>query len=258
MQKNFQKYKKKNMKNLVFDCYNGVSEDMIVGVLLDLGADEKLLKKAIKCLNLSNFDIKIQKILKNSIFCTDFDVQLKAENPDHDMEYLYGQKQVEVKIEEKHNLTIINKMIEKSILSKRAKEIALNIFNLIALAEGKTHGVDPSEVIFHESGAMDSIIDIVSIATCVDSLDVDNIYVKNLREEQGYINTRVGRLTIPTPAVKNVLEIYNKEIQSCSLPYELITPTGISAIATLTNFNEPPKNYSPISTGFGSGKRNYT
>ena len=242
---------------LLFDCFYGVSGDMIVGALLDLGADQNSLKKVLKSLGLKDYQIKISKVKKGNITATDFDVVLSSDNHDHDMNFLFGDKEVNFEFKEKRRLSDIASLLEKSPMTERAKEIALKIFDVVAQAEGKAHGIPKENVIFHETGAMDSIIDIVSIAVCFDNLNISKAFVTNLREGQGQINTRVGYLPIPTPAVKNVLEGYGASLEICSLPFELITPTGISAIAVLTNFKNIDSKIDIIKDGFGSGKRDY-
>ena len=242
---------------LLFDCFYGVSGDMIVGALLDLGADQNSLKKVLKSLGLKDYQIKISKVKIGNITATDFDVVLSSDNHDHDMNFLFGDKEVNFEFKEKRRLSDIANLLEKSSMTERAKEIALKIFDVVAQAEGKAHGIPKENVIFHETGAMDSIIDIVSIAVCFDNLNISKAFVTNLREGQGQINTRVGYLPIPTPAVKNVLEGYGASLEVCSLPFELITPTGISAIAVLTNFKNIDSKIDIIKDGFGSGKRDY-
>lgn len=247
------------MADLLFDCYSGVSGDMIVGSLLDLGADANILTNAINSLNLTDFTIKISKINKKGTLATDFDVVLKENNFDHDMSYLYGNKKISTTKFEERNLQKIDEIIEKSLLTVNAKDIAKQIFEMVAKAEAKAHGVKIEDVVFHESGAMDSIIDIVSIAVCIDNLNIDNIFITNLRKGKGKIQTRVGLLPIPTPAVKNVLDMYDVKIATCDESVELITPTGIAAIAVLTKFKniEKDRKYSILKTGYGAGKRDY-
>ncbi len=246
------------MANILFDCYSGVSGDMIVGALLDLGADSNILLKAIESLKLSDFTIKISKINKKGTLATDFDVILKENNYDHDINFLYGNKTIQTSKFEKRNLQKVNEIIENSLLTKKAREIAKQIFEVVAKAEAKAHNIEIEKVVFHESGAMDSIIDIVSIAVCYDNLKVDNVFITNLREGKGKIQTRVGFLPIPTPAVKNVLEMYHTKVDSCEENVELITPTGIAAIAVLSNFQKiKDKKFNIIKTGYGAGKRDY-
>lgn len=242
--------------NLIFDCLYGISGDMIVGALLDVGGNEKKLRDALSSLNLSDYQIKISKTKRKNMVGTDFDVVLKEDNHDHDDEYLFGNKQIVIR--EERRLKEVGKIIKNSNLTENAKMIALEIFGEVAEAEGKAHNLNKEEVIFHETGAMDSIIDIVSISVLFDDLKIENAFVLNLREGKGQIRTRVGLLPIPTPAVKNVLNKFNAKMETCDLPYELITPTGICTLAVLTKFKAPKKQEEILKIGYGMGKRNYS
>ena len=245
------------MAGLLFDCYYGVSGDMIVGALLDLGADRRMMNRALNSLHLHGYEIKISKVDKKGVLATDFLVKLDTENHDHDMSYLYADKDEAIIMKEERNLPVICALIDRADMTDRAKAIAKDIFTLVAKAESKAHKIDLDEVIFHETGAMDSIIDIVSIAVLYDSLNIDVVYAANLREGIGQIRTRVGMLPIPTPAVKNVLDMYNIIISRAECNVELITPTGISALAVLSNFKQLKEHKNFIKTGYGAGKREY-
>lgn len=246
------------MNNLIFDCQFGVSGDMLVGALLSLGASKKVLKSALKSLNLGNYKIEISNIKKQNYNATDFNVMLDNNNFDHDMQYLYENNNVKVvKLVETRNLEDVTKIIDNSNLTPSAKNTAKNIFEIIANAEAEAHKIKLEEVNFHETGAMDSIIDIVSVAVCLDNLKVSKVYVTNLNEGVGFINTRVGKLPIPTPAVKNIAERFKIKLNIIDFKFELITPTGLGALAAISKFESVPDNYKILKTGYGAGKRNY-
>ena len=238
-----------------FDCKDGVSGDMLVGALVDLGADVNYIKEKLKSLKLDNFDITFSKINKKGLPATDFNVILEDSNHDHDMKYLYGNGKNKIEITTKRNLQEVDKILRKSNLSESEIQISLEIFDIIAEAEAKAHHIDKNDVIFHENGAMDSIIDIVSFALCIKNLGIEKVYVKNLSEGYGKINTRVGILPIPTPAVKNILEKFNLTYEKAEIEGELITPTGIACLAYLGDFSVPK--YEVIKVGYGAGKRDY-
>lgn len=242
--------------DLYIDCSYGISGDMLVGALLDLGADEEYLKRMLNSLNLSFYDIKINKINKKGVLCTDFDVILDNPTNDHNMQYLYGKERVNLNFGDSRNLSQITQIINNSKITNKAKALSLKIFNIIATAEADAHKVNKEDVQFHEKGAMDSIIDIVSIAVCIDNLKVNKIYADNLVEGKGYINTRVGKLTIPTPAVKNMIKMFNLDVGVCDFNYELITPTGLASLCAMCEFLRPQIN-KIIKVGYGAGKRNY-
>lgn len=245
------------MASICFDCSYGVSGDMLVGAMLDLGVDSKELQNVIDSLGLIGYDILVTKINKKGTPATDFDVALEENSHDHDMDYLYKDKKiVEQKALPNRKLKDVKKIIENSLLSTAAKKTAIKIFEIVAIAEGRAHGIDASEVTFHESGAMDSIIDISAIAFCLDALHVEKVYAINLCEGHGFINTRVGKLPIPTPAVKNIAEEYNIPLNSIDVDVELITPTGLASLAAVADFGSKP-NGKVKKIGYGAGKRDY-
>lgn len=198
----------------------------------------------------------MKKSKKNGIFCTNFDVFLKNNNFDHDLDYLFGKKKVDIKMTQKRTLKDVKVILQNSSLSDNAQKIAMDIFQIIAESEGKAHGIKPWEVVFHENGAMDSIIDISAISFCLDDLKVENVYVENLCEGHGKVQTRVGFLPVPTPAVKNIVEKFSIPLKSIDFEGELITPTGIGALAAVAKFGQVP-DCQIAKTGFGAGKRNY-
>ena len=221
---------------ICIDCKDGVSGDMLVGGLVNLGANENYIKNKLKSLKLEGFDIIFSRINKNGKPATDFNVILRDDNHDHDMNYLYGKSEAKVEIKIKRNIVAVEEILRNSMLNEREIEISMGIFNIIADAEAKAHKIDRKEVIFHENGAMDSKIDIVSFALCIEDLKIEKVYVKNLSEGYGEINTRVGVLPIPTPAVCNILERFN-------LSYNKL------------DFDIPK--YKTIKEGYGCGKRDY-
>ena len=208
-----------NDKTLYLECYSGISGDMTVAALIDLGVDHSYLLNALNSLNLDGYQVKISRVNKSGIDACDFDVILdKAhENHDHDMEYLHGSghhehshghdKHSHEHHHEHHhehrNLESIQAIINSGNISRRAKVIALKIFQVIAEAEAKAHNKPLNEVHFHEVGAVDSIVDIVALAVCIDALNIQNVIVSELYEGQGTVRCQHGILPIPVPAVAN-------------------------------------------------------
>lgn len=209
---------------LYLECASGISGDMTVAALLDLGADQEVLKKAIASLPVDGFSIEISRVKKSGLDACDFLVRLdeEHENHDHDMEYLHGHKDAGAHVhgseenhthlhghehhyhhthhdEENHThlhahehhhhehphvhrgLNEILEIINHAELSDRAKETAINIFTILAEAEAKAHGVPLDQVHFHEVGAVDSIVDIVAAAVCLDNLDITEVIVPDQR-----------------------------------------------------------------------------
>lgn len=277
-------------QTLYLECNFGISGDMMTAALLDLGADANILKKALDSMPLSGFEIEISRVKKAGLDVCDFNVKLdkEYENHDHDMEYLYGHEHYhsndhthhedhrhredhnhahhhdhEYNHNHEHNhhhhrsLLEIQKMIECTDISKRAKTIANNIFNILAEAEAKAHGVDIDNVHFHEVGAVDSIVDIVAAAVCLDNLDITEVIVPYLCEGRGTIHCQHGILPIPVPAVANIVQMKDLPLQLTEMKGELVTPTGAAIVAAIKTKEKLPKQFRVQKIGMGTGKRNY-
>ncbi len=203
-------------KTLYLECYSGISGDMTVAALLDLGADRSVLDRVLKSLKVSGFETKISRVVKSGIDACDFDVVLdkEHENYDHDMEYLHGDHHHaehhhghedhhhdEHHHHEHRSPEDIIHIIGHASMTDSARELACKIVKILANAEAKAHGVPLEQVHFHEVGAVDSVVDIVSVAVCLDDLDVTEVIVPVLCEGRGTVRCQHGILPIPVPAV---------------------------------------------------------
>ena len=193
-------------KTLYLECYSGISGDMVTAALLDLGADEAVLRKALASLPLDGFSIKISHVKKSGLDACDFDVVLDAahENHDHDMAYLYGdyhehthehhhdheEHHADAPHGHDHNayhhehrgLHEILDILNRAELTDRARATAVRIFTILGKAEAKAHGATLETVHFHEVGAVDSIVDITAVAVCLDNLGIDEVIIPALYE----------------------------------------------------------------------------
>lgn len=151
----------------------------------------------------------------------------------------------------------IMEIIEQGELSSRAKETAIKIFHVLAEAEAKAHGVSMEEVHFHEVGAVDSIVDIVAVAVCLDNLDITEVIVPFLCEGRGTVRCQHGILPVPVPAVANIVEAHRIPIRFTEVEGELVTPTGAAIVAAVKTGAELPKQFVINRIGIGAGKRNY-
>lgn len=263
-------------KTLYLECNSGISGDMSVAMLLDLGADEMVLRDALASLPLEGYEVKISRVEKNGIDCCDFDVVLEEDNHDHDMEYLYHEEDEEHhehshehhhhhhhdhghSHEHEHHhshrhLAEIEAIIDGGQLPERANRLAKRIFHIIAEAESKAHNLPLDQVGFHEVGAVDSIVDIVAFAVCFDNLGIQEVSVPKLCEGTGVVRCQHGILPVPVPAVTNILE--NSGIPLEILPYkgEFVTPTGAAIAKAIRTDGEYPSG-SLIRIGLGAGKR---
>ncbi|MBD5549121.1 MAG: nickel pincer cofactor biosynthesis protein LarC [Lachnospiraceae bacterium] len=270
-------------KTLYLECYSGISGDMTVAALLDLGADEKVLKAALESLPVKGFEIEISRVKKAGLDACDFLVKLDRnhENRDHDMEYLHGhshahhhdkEKCMEERqhvheeihehchdehVHEHRGLPEVLEIIENAKISARARKTAIEIFRILALAEAKAHGVPIEQVHFHEVGAVDSIVDIVAAAVCLDNLDITDVVVPFVCEGRGTVRCQHGILPVPVPAVINIMEAFELPVRITAVEGELVTPTGAAILAAVKTASRLPEQFTIVQTGVGAGKRNY-
>lgn len=253
------------MGNLYLECYSGISGDMVVGALLDLGADEKVLLGALESINLEGYHVKISRVKKAGIDACDFHVVLdkKHENNDHDMKYLHGEDHHEHNHSNEHShdhrgINEVIKIINMAEISDIAKQTAISIFNVIAEAEAKAHDMENSKVSFHEVGAIDSIVDIIAVAVCLDNLSVTEVVVTGLYEGVGVVRCQHGVIPIPVPAVANIVSNHGINLHITEVEGELVTPTGAAIVAAVRTTEKLPDKFKILKIGVGAGKRNYT
>lgn len=216
-----------------FDCFSGIAGDMILGALLDLGLDEAMLKKELKKLPLTGYDMQVKKVESNHITSTDVTI-------------------VVTKDQHHRSLSDINDILDRSSLDPRVKKLSQNIFYSLGKAEARIHNVDIEEVHFHEVGAVDSIVDIVGSVIGITLLGIDTIICSPLPLGHGFVSCEHGLLPLPAPATVELLKgipVYTVERNQ-----ETVTPTGAAVITTLASrFGEmPPMKITQI--GYGNGK----
>lgn len=267
-------------QTLYLECYSGISGDMTVAALLDLGADQQLLKKALKSLPITGFETVISRVKKAGLDVCDFQVILDQDNHDHDMAYLHGddhhhqgEKHTHHHLtelghhhphQEKKNhshdhrgLPEIVEIINQAQITDHAKALAIRIFSIIADAEAKAHGVDRERVHFHEVGAVDSIVDIVAVAVCLDNLDIRAVIVPEVYEGRGFVRCQHGTIPIPVLAVTHIAASHQLNLHITSTEGELITPTGAAIVAAIKTCDQLPRQFAIEKTGIGAGKRTY-
>lgn len=254
-------------KTLYLECYSGISGDMTVAALLDLGADREVLKESLKSLPVGGFRTEITRVKKSGLDACDFSVILEQDNHDHDMEYLHGsEKSYTGHHEYTHSheyphehrgMKEITEIIQKSEMTVRAKKMAMRVFGILAQAESKAHGVPVEEAHFHEVGAVDSIVDIAAIAICMDNLDISNVIVPVLYEGTGFIRCQHGQIPVPVPAVTHIAETHKLKLKITDIQGELVTPTGAAVVAAFRTSDRLPEDFTMLKTGIGAGKRQY-
>lgn len=277
-------------RTLYLECYSGISGDMTVASLLDLGADRKALDEALDSIRpfVHGFDAVITRVQKAGIDACDFNVVLDGEheNHDHDMEYLHGSHAHEHSHElidshehahdhgsihehshghghshEHRGMAEITEILNKAKLTANARKLALKIFDILAAAEAKAHNRPVNEVHFHEVGAVDSIVDIMSAAVCLDSLTqiyrIDDIVVSELYEGHGSVRCQHGVLPVPVPATANIVEAYGLPVHFMEYEGEFVTPTGAAIAAAVRTKDRLPRQFKIVASGIGAGKRSY-
>ncbi|MDY2939302.1 MAG: nickel pincer cofactor biosynthesis protein LarC [Fusicatenibacter sp.] len=264
---------------LYLECGSGISGDMTVAALLDLGADREVLRAALDSLELEGFRTEIARVKKSGLDACDFRVVLdeKHENHDHDMEYLHGHGHEHVHehtqehdhghehvhehthehTHEHRGLPEILSILEHGKMTERARALAKRIFTILGEAEAKAHGVPLEQVHFHEVGAVDSIVDIVAAAVCLDNLDIEETVIQELCEGGGFVRCQHGEIPVPVPAVLNITAAYGLQLHMTGIRGELVTPTGAAIAAAVCTRNRLPERFRIAGVGLGAGKRTY-
>lgn len=221
---------------LYYDCFAGISGDMNLGALVDLGVPAGHLEKELARLNIEGFRLEVNRDIRKGISGTK--VTVVVENPEN----------------EKHrHLRHIEELIHKSSLSESIKEKAVNIFMKVAVAEARVHNIDIQKVHFHEVGALDSIADIVGAAICQEYLEVDEIHASPVQLGGGMVKCAHGLMPVPAPATAEIVE--GIPVRTGLVDYEATTPTGAAILAaTVDHFSEGME-FSIARTGYGIGQR---
>lgn len=241
------------MKILYYDCFCGISGDMNLGALIELGVPVDFLISELKKLNIDKeFSLKISKGEKCGITGTKVDVILNNETncknkitcehahhhaQEHSHSHAHHHEHHHDHNHEHHhrNFADIKNIIESSKLSESVKKISINIFNEVAIAEAKVHGKSVDEVHFHEVGAVDSIVDIVGAAICLDYLKVDKVMSSHVQVGGGFVKCAHGIMPVPAPATAEILK--DVPTKSGLVDFETTTPTGAAILkASVTEY----------------------
>ena len=240
---------------LYFECCSGISGDMAVAAMLDLGADREALDRALSSLDIGGFEVIVSRKQKSGLDVCDFDVVLEHDNHDHDMQYLYGEGHHGHEHHHGRGPDEIREIISKADMSERARAVSYNILDILAEAEASAHGIPVDKVHFHEVGAVDSIVDIISLGVCLDSLDVDGVCFSELYEGTGTVRCQHGVIPVPVPAVVNILSSHRElSLRMTQSQGEFVTPTG-AAFAAAARTCDVPGSFRIEKVGMGGGKR---
>ena len=236
-------------KILYFDCSAGISGDMTLGALIDLGADKKVFLTELEKLHLEGYEIAFETTQRNAITATHVNViltgQEQAHAHTHIHEHIHDHGHThEHDHEHSHDhecghfhrsFRDIRQMIQNSELSKEVKDLSLRIFTRVARAEAKVHHKDIEEVQFHEVGAVDSIVDIVGSAILITMLKPDRICASVVQDGHGFVHCQHGMLSVPVPAVCEIFAESDALIHQIDVDTELVTPTGAAIISELAD-----------------------
>lgn len=229
-----------------FDMFSGISGNMVLGALFDLGLKQEEFEEELNKLGLSDeYNIEIKQVKKEGIGGTYVNVELLKNQAQHHLEdghhhHHHGR-----------NLSEIEGIIDNSTLTEGVKEKCKSIFNKLAEAEAGIHGVGIDEIHFHEVGAVDAIVDIVGSVIGLDLLGIKKIYGSKINTGQGFVKCAHGLMPVPAPATMELLT--GVPVFSTGIENELVTPTGAAIITTLAEeFGVRPE-MTIINTGYGAG-----
>src|SRR5699024_1110902 len=250
------------MRTLYFDCFSGLSGDMVIGALIDAGADPDVLVAGLEKLHIEDeYELKWYKVIKNGITSTKFDVILHQDHghshddDHHDSSHSHGHDHDHDHHHHHRTYRHIKTMIETADLSEQVKDTALNIFKKIAQAEGQIHGVPLEDVHFHEVGAVDSIIDIVGAAILLDHLNAD--VIKYSQIPVGSWQNHNDHRIYPVPAPTTMEILRGLPNATSELKAELTTPTGAAVAAVMVDDFTTLPAMTVDAIGYGAGTKQF-
>jgi pyridinium-3,5-bisthiocarboxylic acid mononucleotide nickel chelatase len=225
------------MKIIGYDCFSGISGDMNLGAMIDLGVDKKYLLDELNKLNLPGWELFAQKDQRHGISGTKVTVNQTRHEHAH------------------RHLSDIEKIIKDSTLDEKTKELSGKIFLKIARAEAIVHDISVEQVHFHEVGAVDSIIDVVGAAICFNALNVEAVHISVVELGGGFVMCDHGKLPVPAPATAELLK--GIPVKKGGLDFEATTPTGAAILATLGTSFDPDLAIRIEKTAYGVGQKDH-
>lgn len=277
-------------KILYLECYSGISGDMTVGALLDLGASRERLMAELEKLGIGGYHLHFGRTQKCGIDAYDFDVHLEEHEHDHEHhhgehehthehhhgDHEHGHEHHHGDHEHGHdhhhgdhehthdhhhshvhrNIHDINHIIDR-LEDEETRRLAKEMFRLVAEAESKAHGLPVDQVHFHEVGAVDSIVDIVSTAVCIRDLGISRVAVSPLSEGRGYVKCQHGIMPVPVPATAGIAAACGLTLRLTDNEGEMVTPTGAAIAGCLRTEKELPERYTIEKIGVGAGTKDF-
>jgi len=268
------------MKTLFLDLFSGISGDMFLGAMLDLGVSEQALLGELNKLGVEGWHIHITRANRGGVSALRFEVHLQHSHEDHDRlrhgvndhhqhphTHEHGHEHPpqgepgqtphhgEPHTHPERNFADIRTLIERSPLGDWVKAKAVAVFRRVAEAEGRVHGQRPEDVHFHEVGAVDSIVDIVGACVALDLLGRPRVLASPVVEGTGFVRCAHGQLPLPAPATLEILAARGVPLSQCEEPHELVTPTGAALLAEFAEAFGPAPSFTPSRVGYGAGGR---
>ncbi len=230
------------MEEVLIECSPGVSGDMLLAAFYDLGVPKKVIEKPLIDLGLKNlYNLQFEE----SKSCSIRGVKANVEKIDSSLI--------------KRNWRSIKELILNGNLEEKLRQRIYKVFESLAIAEGKVHGINSDDVHFHEIGAIDSLVDIIGVCAALNFLNPKKVYCNEPMLGKGFVQTEHGTLSVPTPAVIELITKKNINVISCldSIEGELSTPTGIALLSNVIDYLQPPSKYSINSYGVGIGSQKF-
>ena len=257
------------MKTLYLDIFSGISGDMLLGALIDLGVDARRLERGLEKLKLDGYHLHVTRQQKSGIDGVKLEVHFeegrgsrvegRGHAHHHDAEHIpHPASRIPHRGHahgENRTFTEIKKLITQSRLSAWVKQRSIAVFERIATAEGRIHGLPPGEVHFHEVGAVDSIVDIVGACIALELLGKPRVLAAPVIEGVGWVDCAHGRFPVPAPATLGILGARGIGVTQCEEPHELVTPTGAALLAEFAESFGPMQGLVGEKIGFGVGTR---
>jgi uncharacterized protein (TIGR00299 family) protein len=279
------------MKTLYLDIFSGLSGDMFLGAMIDLGLNPHEFEHELEKLRLDGYHLHAKRSQKNHIAGVKFSVHLAHDHEhthDHEHEHEHSHEHSHAHSHEhshghshshehehtrehghghshehgqehshegNRTFSDIKQLIQSSSLSEWVKQKSVAVFERVAVAEGKVHGLPPEQVHFHEVGAVDSIVDIVGACIALDMMGRPRVLASPVVEGTGWIVCAHGRFPIPAPATLAILGARGVAISQCEEPNELVTPTGAALLAEFAESFGPMQGLVADKIGFGLGSR---
>jgi uncharacterized protein (TIGR00299 family) protein len=225
------------MKIIGYDCFSGISGDMNLGAMIDLGVDKTYLIDELNKLNLPGWELNVERDQRHGITGTKVTVNQTRHEHAH------------------RHLSDIEKIIKDSALDNPTKELSMKIFMKIAEAEATIHGISIDHVHFHEVGAIDSIIDVVGAAICFNALKVDAVHVSTIELGSGFVLCDHGKLPVPAPATAELIK--GMPVKKGGVDFEATTPTGAAILAALATSFDPDLPIKIEKTAYGVGQKEH-